>query len=75
VRFIALQDPTDNWMVYDLVFEVPAEFAGKVLFGLSREEAEHLSNRANAKFGSMSTTGRSQLVRSPTPLRSSTPSI
>jgi hypothetical protein len=29
MRFIALQDPTDNWMVYDLLFETrrvsPAE--------------------------------------------------
>lgn len=52
MRFIALQDPTDNWMVYDQLSETPADFSGGVLFGLSREEAEHLTTRANTKFAS-----------------------
>ena len=47
MRFAALQDRTYNWMLYDLLSEIPAEFAGRILIGLSREEAEHLTNRAN----------------------------
>jgi hypothetical protein len=54
MRFIALQDPADNWMVYDLLSEMPAGFCSTVHYGLSREEAEHLTNRANMKFGSQS---------------------
>ena len=54
MRFVTLQDPTDNWMVYDVLSEIPAEFAGKVLFGLSREEAEYLTNQANEGFTSKS---------------------
>ena len=61
MRFIALQDPTDNWMVYDLLSETPAGFSGGVLYGLSREEAEHLTNRANLKFGSKAVFGGSNL--------------
>jgi hypothetical protein len=47
MRFIALQDPADNWMVYDQFSEVPAGLSGRVLHGLSREVAQHLTNRAN----------------------------
>jgi hypothetical protein len=50
MRFVALQEPNDNWMVYDLLLQVPAEFAGQVLYGLSRQEAELLANQGNAAF-------------------------
>jgi hypothetical protein len=50
MRFIALQDPTDNWMVYDLSFEIPAEIDSTVLFGLSHEEAALLAIKLNAQF-------------------------
>ncbi|MER8630814.1 hypothetical protein NKI77_24865 [Mesorhizobium opportunistum] len=63
LRFIALQDPADNWMVYDLHSEVPAEFTCKVLYGLSREEAEHLTVLANAKFRSRTAIAEPMLGR------------
>ena len=47
MQFIALQDPADNWMVYDLASGLPAELAGKLLFGLTRDEAKHLTDQAN----------------------------
>lgn len=46
MRFVALQDPADNWLVYDLLSEIPANLSGRVLIGLPREDAEHLTNRA-----------------------------
>lgn len=61
MRFIALQDPADNWMVYDQLSEMPAGLSGRVLHGLSREVAEHLTNRENMKFGSKSAFGVSDL--------------
>jgi hypothetical protein len=50
MRFVALQDPTDNWMVYDMLFGIPAEVAGKVLYGLTQEDA--LTNQLNVEFRS-----------------------
>jgi hypothetical protein len=48
MRFISLQDPVDNWMVYDSVSELPAELAGTILIGLSRDQADFLARKANA---------------------------
>ena len=52
MRFVAVQDPADNWLVYDLFSEMPASLSGRVLIGLPREDAEHLTNRANMKSAS-----------------------
>ncbi|AEH86559.1 hypothetical protein [Mesorhizobium opportunistum] len=73
MRFIALQDPADNWMVYDLHSEVPAEFTCKVLYGLSREEAEHLTVLANAKFRSRTAIAEPMLGRPALRLKDLTP--
>lgn len=51
MRFIAIQEPTDYWMVYDLVSELPAEIAGRVLIGLARDEAEMLLWRLQTPAG------------------------
>ena len=35
-RFELVLEPTDRWMVWDRLRDVPAEFAGKPLIGLNR---------------------------------------
>jgi hypothetical protein len=44
-----MQDPCDDWLVCDLVFDLPAEMEGRPLIGLTRAEAEQFADRANAK--------------------------
>ena len=51
MRFAAMQDPCDDWLVYDLVLDIPAEMDGRPLIGLTRGEAEQLADLANAGFG------------------------
>jgi hypothetical protein len=51
MRFAAMQDPCDDWLVYDLVFDFPAEIDGRTLIGLMRGEAEQLTDQANAGMG------------------------
>jgi hypothetical protein len=48
-----MQDPCDHWLVYDLVLDLPAEIDGRALIGLTRGEAEQLSDQANAAFGAL----------------------
>ncbi|TGT70110.1 hypothetical protein EN802_23295 [bacterium M00.F.Ca.ET.159.01.1.1] len=47
-RFAAMQDPCDDWLVCDLVFDLPAELEDRLLIGLARSEAEQLAGLANA---------------------------
>lgn len=47
-RFAAMQDPCDDWLVCDLVLDLPAELEDLLLIGLPRSEAEHLAGLANA---------------------------
>jgi len=47
MRFVALQDPTGSWAVFDTANEEPAEFSGRVLIGLTSHEAEWLTAVAN----------------------------
>ncbi|TPJ72645.1 hypothetical protein [Mesorhizobium sp. B2-6-2] len=49
MRFAAIQDPCDDWLVCDLVSDLPAEIAGRLLIGLTQCEAEHLADQANAE--------------------------
>ena len=63
MRFAAMQDPCDDWLVCDLVFNVPAEMDGQPLIGLTRGEAERLADLANAGLGE-------QAVNLPVPLAS-----
>lgn len=51
MRFAAMQDPCDDWLVYDLALDLSAEMDGQVLIGLTRGEAEDLANQANAGIG------------------------
>ena len=48
MRFATMQDPSETWLVYDLISDLPAEIAGRPLIGLTKNEAEHLSATANA---------------------------
>jgi len=48
MRFAAMRDPRDDWLVCDLVSDLPAEIEGRLLIGLTRGEAEQLAARANA---------------------------
>ncbi|MBZ9737191.1 hypothetical protein LB534_27450 [Mesorhizobium sp. CA18] len=48
MRFAAIQDPCDDWLVCDLVSDLPAEIAGRLLIGLTQREAEQLADQANA---------------------------
>jgi len=48
MRFAAMQDPCDHWLVCDLVSDLPAEIEGRLLIGLTRSEAEELAEQANA---------------------------
>ena len=38
-RFEVVMEPTDRWLVWDMVQDLPAEYAGLELFGLSHAEA------------------------------------
>ncbi|MBN9550202.1 MAG: hypothetical protein J0H31_15300 [Alphaproteobacteria bacterium] len=51
MRFVAVQDPTGSWAVFDTVNEEPAEFAGRVLIGLTSHEAQWLAAAANNEAG------------------------
>ncbi|MBZ9989730.1 hypothetical protein LB572_21770 [Mesorhizobium sp. BH1-1-5] len=51
MRFAVMQDPCDDWLVCDLVCDLPAEMDGRPLIGLTRAEAEQLADRANAGIG------------------------
>ncbi|MDX8480510.1 hypothetical protein RFN28_18880 [Mesorhizobium sp. VK24D] len=47
MRFVAVQDPTGSWTVFDTANEEPAELAGRVLIGLTPHEALWLTAAAN----------------------------
>jgi hypothetical protein len=47
MRFLPVQEPTNTWAVFDTTVDVPADFAGACLIGLTRERAEWLAARAN----------------------------
>ena len=63
MRFAAMQDPCDDWLVCDLICDLPAEMDGWPLIGLTRDEAEQLADMANAGLGG-------QAVNLPVPLAS-----
>ena len=50
MRFAAMQDPCDQWIVYDLISALPAELGGRLLMGLTRSEAEQIAEQANTSF-------------------------
>ncbi|CDX24467.1 hypothetical protein MPLB_490003 [Mesorhizobium sp. ORS 3324] len=51
MRFVAIQDPTGSWAVFDTANEEPAEFGGRVLIGLTPHEARWLTAAANDEAG------------------------
>src|SRR6188472_4060930 len=48
-RFIAVQEPTSTWAVFDIVDDVPAELCGVVLVGLEQAEAMTFASLANSR--------------------------
>lgn len=46
-RYVAVQEPTCTWAVFDTLNDVPAELGGDVLIGLERTEALGLALSAN----------------------------
>ncbi|WP_210213040.1 hypothetical protein, partial [Mesorhizobium sp. M1E.F.Ca.ET.041.01.1.1] len=55
MQFTAFLDPCDQWMVYDLFSDLPAELPGRLLLGLTQNDAEQLTEQANMEFVSMPT--------------------
>lgn len=51
MRYIALQEPADGWTVFDTGNEKPAEYAGRVLMGLTLREASWFAAAANTRAG------------------------
>lgn len=49
-RYVAVQEPTCTWAVFDSFGDVPAEFEGRVLVGLEKAEAMLLASAANARM-------------------------
>ena len=47
MRYVAMLDPADQWLVYDTVSGIPADVAGRLLIGLSKSEADRLATAAN----------------------------
>ncbi|PBC04734.1 hypothetical protein CK220_06825 [Mesorhizobium sp. WSM3860] len=50
MRFTCFPDPSDQWMVYDVFFDLPAELSGRPLLGLTQKGAEYLTEQANIRF-------------------------
>ena len=46
-RFEVVMEPTDQWLVWDIATDLPAEFEGLELFGLSHGEALKYCERLN----------------------------
>lgn len=46
-RFAIIREPTDMWLVWDLATDLPAEYLGLELFGLSRDEASRYCEELN----------------------------
>ncbi len=51
MRFATMQDPCGDWLVCDLVFDLPAEMDGRPLIGLTRGKAEQIADQADAGIG------------------------
>lgn len=47
MRFSVVQEPSGTWAVFDGIFGLPADFAGRTLIGLPRDEAYRLAANAN----------------------------
>ncbi|PTE11951.1 hypothetical protein C9427_02595 [Mesorhizobium helmanticense] len=47
MRFLPVQEPTSTWAVFDTTVDVPADYAGICLIGLTRARAEWFAARAN----------------------------
>ena len=55
MRFVAVQEPTDSWAVFDTANDEPAEYAGRVLIGLTSCEALRFIEAANDQAGGRKT--------------------
>lgn len=50
MRFTAVQEPSGTWAVFDQIFDLPAELAGRSLIGLTRDEADRLAPSAKQEI-------------------------
>ena len=48
-RYVAIQEPTCTWAVFDAFGDVPAEIGDFVMVGLEQAQAEELASLANAE--------------------------
>lgn len=51
MRFVAVQEPPHSWAVFDTGNDAPAEYAGRVLIGLTSREARWFAAVANDHMG------------------------
>jgi len=58
MRFVAVQEPTDSWAVFDTANDEPAEYAGRVLTGLTSCEALRFMEAANDQAGGRKTVAK-----------------
>ncbi len=56
-RYVAVQEPTCTWAVFDVFEDVPAEFEGRVLVGLGKAEAALFASAVNARQRQSATGG------------------
>ena len=63
MRFAAMKDPCDDWLVYDLISALPTEIDGRLLIGLKRSEAEQFVDKVNAGVVEQSADSPAQLPR------------
>lgn len=49
MRFVAVQEPPDTWAVFDTTIDEPTDYAGRVLIGLTLNEARWFVAAANAE--------------------------
>ncbi len=49
-RFIVLQDPCGTWGVFDTIFDLPAEIGGRLMVGLSLDDAKACAASANEEY-------------------------
>ena len=47
MRFVVAQEPSETWAVFDQILDLPAEFAGQSLVGLTRDDADRFAAMAN----------------------------
>ena len=50
MRFAVVREPSEMWSVFDRLFNLPAENNGRLLVGLTHDEAKREASNTNAKL-------------------------